>query len=57
MPPKRRKAERKETFIKIRVSDEQKRIFEEAAARDGLDLSSYARNTMVLRAREAGFKI
>ena len=57
MAPKRRKTERKETFIKIRVTDEQKKVFEDAAARDGLDLSSFARNTMIQRAREAGFKI
>jgi uncharacterized protein (DUF1778 family) len=57
MPTKRRKAERKETFIKIRVTDEQKKVFEEAAAREGLDLSSFARNTMIQRARGAGFKI
>lgn len=57
MPPKKRTPDRKESFIKIRLTDEQKRVFEEAAQREGLDLSSYARNTMIQRAREAGFKI
>jgi uncharacterized protein (DUF1778 family) len=42
---KRRKTddERKGELLKVRVNDEQKRLFAEAAARDGLDLSSWVR--------------
>jgi uncharacterized protein (DUF1778 family) len=54
---KKRPAPAKETFIKIRVTDEQKRILEAAATRDGMDLSAFARHRMIERARALGFEI
>lgn len=41
MKRRKPKAERKETSIHIRVSDEQKRALEEKAKRRGLGLSSW----------------
>jgi hypothetical protein len=43
--------------LHIRLSDELKRKLELAAARDGLDLSSFARTTMIRRARELGIEV
>lgn len=54
--PKKRPAA-KDSFIKIRVSEEQKKILEAAAARDGMDLSAFARHRMIERARALGFEI
>lgn len=55
--PKKRPTKSTDTFIKIRVSDEQKRILEAAAMRDGMDLSAFARHRMIERARALGFEI
>ena len=44
-------------FIKISVTHAQKKAFEKAAEREGLDVASYARNSMILRARSAGIDI
>jgi len=52
-PMKRRKAKnlRKEDSIRIRVSEEQKRVLSEAAERAGLDVSSWLRNLGMRAAR------
>jgi uncharacterized protein (DUF1778 family) len=55
--PKKKPATSKDTFIKIRVSDAQKRILEAAAAKDGMDLSAFARHRMIERARALGFEV
>lgn len=44
-------------MLRIRVTDAQKKAFEEAAARDGMDLSTYARVAMIEKARRAGVEI
>ena len=53
-PMKRRKAKnlRKEDSIRIRVSEEQKRVLSEAAERAGLDVSSWLRNLGMRAARD-----
>lgn len=55
--PKKRPTTSKDTFIKIRVSDAQKKILEAAAAKDGMDLSAFARHRMIERARALGFEL
>ena len=50
-PPKRG------PFIKISVTPAQKKVFEKAAEKEGLDVASYARNSMIIRVRAAGFEI
>jgi uncharacterized protein (DUF1778 family) len=46
-------AQRKEQFIKIRVSEEQKRIIAAAADREGLEVSQWLRQ-LALRAAKNG---
>ena len=55
--PTKRKSERKESHLHIRLTDDLKRKLEIAAAREGLDLSSFARSLMIRRARELGIEI
>jgi uncharacterized protein (DUF1778 family) len=52
--PKRRKtrAERKEDFLRIRVTAEQKVLFESAARRQTLDVSAWVRQVLL---RAAGW--
>jgi uncharacterized protein (DUF1778 family) len=54
MPRRKKKPEeKKDASIRVRLTDEQKAAIEEAAARDGLDLSSYARVAMLEKARRS----
>ncbi len=55
--PKKRPTTSRDTFIKIRVSNAQKKVLEAAAAKDGMDLSAFARFRMIERARALGFEI
>ncbi len=45
---------RKESSIRLRCTDEQKRILTAAADREGLDVSSWLRTLGMARARELG---
>lgn len=53
----KRKEEVDATYLHVRISKAIKAKLELAAAREGLDLSNYARNTMIRRARELGIEI
>lgn len=55
--PTKRKTDLKEQTLRIRVTDAQKKAFEDAAARDGMDLSTFARVAMIEKARKAGTEI
>jgi hypothetical protein len=55
--PKKRAADKKATVIKVNVTDAQKRALDAAAAKDGMDLSSFARHLMIERARFLGIEI
>jgi uncharacterized protein (DUF1778 family) len=57
MTPPKKKTERKENLVRVRVTDEQKTAFEAAAARSGMDLSTFARVCMLEKARAIGIKI
>ena len=50
---KKKPGEKKDASIRVRLNNEQKAIIEAAAARDGLDLSSYARVAMLEKARRS----
>ena len=52
MPTSKLKRERKEDSIRIRVTEEQKRVLTEAAEREGLDVSTWLRS-LGLRAAAA----
>jgi uncharacterized protein (DUF1778 family) len=55
-PPKR-DGERKQSHLHIRITQDLKEKLDLAAAREGMDLSTFARNLMIRRARELGIKI
>jgi uncharacterized protein (DUF1778 family) len=55
--PEKKKGERKDLLLHIRVTEEQKRAFEAAATRTGMDVSTFARVCMLEKARAAGIKI
>jgi uncharacterized protein (DUF1778 family) len=57
MTPPKKKNDRKENLLRARVTDAQKRVFEAAAAKEGMDLSTFARVSMIEKARRAGFEI
>jgi uncharacterized protein (DUF1778 family) len=57
MTPPKKKNERKENLVRVRVTDEQKGAFEAAAARSGMDLSTFARVCMLEKTRTLGIKI
>jgi uncharacterized protein (DUF1778 family) len=57
MTPPKKKVERKENIIRVRATDAQKRAFEAAAAREGMDVSTFARVSMIEKARRAGIEI
>jgi uncharacterized protein (DUF1778 family) len=57
MRPKKKPAERKDSVIKIRVTDEHKRAFETAASKEGMDLSTFARVAMIEKSRRSGVEI
>jgi uncharacterized protein (DUF1778 family) len=57
MRPKKKPAERKDSVIKIRVTDEHKRAFEAAASKEGMDLSTFARVAMIEKSRRSGIEI
>jgi len=50
--PKKDRRERKEESIRLRVTEEQKRVLTEAAEREGLDVSTWLRS-LGLRAAAA----
>ena len=56
-PKPKAPSKRQETNIKIRVTDAQKRAIEAAAAKDGQDVSSFARHLMLERARALGIEV
>lgn len=54
MPPRYRrklKAQRKASMIYIRVTDDQKRLFENTATKLGLDVSSWVRSFLIREAK------
>lgn len=55
-PPKKR-SEKKLSYLHIRITDELKVKIELAAAREGMDVSAFARNLMIRRARELGIDV
>jgi uncharacterized protein (DUF1778 family) len=57
MTPTKRKTEKKEGLVRVRVTDAQKRAFETAAAKEGMDLSTFARVAMIEKARRAGVDV
>lgn len=57
MRPKKKAADKKETVIKVRVTDAQKAALDAAAAKDGMDLSAFARHWMIERARHLGIDV
>jgi uncharacterized protein (DUF1778 family) len=57
MRPKKKAAEKKETVVKVRVTEGQKEALDKAAAKDGMDLSSFARHLMIERARHLGIEV
>jgi hypothetical protein len=57
MRPTKKKGDLKEQMLRVRVTDVQKKAFENAAARDGMDLSTFARVAMIEKARRAGVEI
>lgn len=54
--PQKRKSERKDLILHIRVTVEQKRALDAAAAKAGADLSTYVRMTALDRARKEGIE-
>jgi len=57
MTPPKKKSDRKENLVRVRVTDEQKTAFEAAAARSGMDLSTFARVCMLEKTRALGVKV
>jgi uncharacterized protein (DUF1778 family) len=57
MAPPKKKADRKESIVRVRVTDGQKKAFDTAAVREGMDLSTFARVAMIEKARRAGIEI
>jgi hypothetical protein len=55
--PKIPASDRKEGVIKIRVTEADKRIFEAAAAKERMDLSTFTRVALIEKARRVGMKI
>jgi uncharacterized protein (DUF1778 family) len=55
-PPKKAK-DQKTSHLHIRLTDELKKKLELAAAREGMDLSTFARTSMIGRARGLGIEI
>jgi uncharacterized protein (DUF1778 family) len=55
--PTKKTADKKENVIKVRVTDAQKRALDTAAAKDGMDLSAFARHLMIERARYLGIEV
>jgi uncharacterized protein (DUF1778 family) len=57
MAKKAASKESKGFILQVRLTDEYKAAFEEAARRDGNNLSAFARSAMAARARELGVKV
>jgi uncharacterized protein (DUF1778 family) len=55
--PRKKTSDRKEAFIRVRVTDDLKKTLEAAAVRDGMDLSTFARVAMIEKARRAGTQV
>jgi uncharacterized protein (DUF1778 family) len=55
--PTKTKREKKGSHLHVRLTDELKGKLELAAAREGMDLSTYARHSMIQRARELGIEV
>jgi uncharacterized protein (DUF1778 family) len=55
--PSKRKGERKEHMLRIRVTDEQKKAFEAAAVKLGADVSTFVRMAALERARKEGIDV
>ena len=55
--PKIPATDRKEGVIKIRVTEADKRVFEAAAAKERMDLSTFTRVALIEKARRSGMKI
>lgn len=53
----KKKTAPKSTYVHLRITEELKAKLEAAAAREGMDLSAFARNTMIRRARELGIEV
>jgi uncharacterized protein (DUF1778 family) len=55
--PAKRTKDQKTSHLHIRLTDELKKKLELAAAREGMDLSTFARSSMIARARSIGVEI
>lgn len=55
--PKIPTSDRKTSVIKIRVTDADKRVFEVAAAKERMDLSTFTRVALIEKSRRSGLKI
>jgi len=55
--PRKKDAEKKDSFVRTRVTEDLKKILESVAAADGMDISTFARVAMIEKARRAGAKI
>ena len=57
MRPKKKAADKRDTAVKILVTEAQKRALDAAAAKDGMTLSSFALHWMLERARVLGIDV
>ena len=55
--PRKKAGEKKDAFIRVRVTDDLKKTLEAAAGKDGMDLSTFARVAMIEKARRAGTQV
>ena len=55
--PKKTKPEKKGGHLHVRLTADLKGKLELAAAREGMDLSTYARSSMIQRARALGIEV
>jgi uncharacterized protein (DUF1778 family) len=55
--PRKKADEKKDAFIRVRVTDDIKQKLEGAATKDGMDLSTFARVAMIEKARRGGTEI
>lgn len=49
--PRKAADEKRERYLQVRISDEEKATFDEAAGRSGLELSQWVRMTLLTSAR------
>ena len=55
--PRKKAGEKKDSFIRVRVTPDLKGALESVALKDGMDLSTFARVAMIEKARRAGAQL